>query len=61
MEVGTLSSEIMLRLLNLYLSHSKIAFAFSIFPYLLPYGRILRFGFLYRRTTGLPRSVLIPM
>jgi hypothetical protein len=45
MEVGTLSSRVILLALNPYPSHYKMAFASSIFLYLLPYHRILRFGF----------------
>lgn len=45
MEVCSLSSGIMLSLLNPYPSHYKMAFAFSTFLYLLFYGHPLRFGF----------------
>jgi hypothetical protein len=60
-EVGTLSSRVMLLTLNPYLSHYTTAFAFSIFPYLLLYQCSLQFTFRYRRATGLPRSVPIPL
>lgn len=60
-----LSCRVMLYLLNPYLHRYSIAFAFSGVPpgplCLLSYGRSLRFGFPCGRTTGLPRSVLIPM
>lgn len=61
MEVGSLSSRVMLRSLNPYPLHYRMAFACSIFPYLLLYRHSLRFGFLCRRATGLPRSVSIPV
>ncbi len=52
MEVGSLSSRVMLRSLNPYPLHYRMAFACSIFPYLLLYRHSLRFGFLCRRATG---------
>lgn len=61
MEVCSLSSGVMLRALNPYPFQYGMAFAFSIFPYLLLYRHSLRFGFPCGRATGLPRSVSIPV
>ncbi len=62
MEVCSLSSGVMLFVLNPYPFHYKMAFAFSIFPYLLFYDRPLRAqrapGFPCGRTTGLPPLAL---
>ncbi len=60
-EVCTVFCRVILLTLNPYLTHYKSAFAFSVFLYLLPCRHSLRFGFLYRRATGLPRFVSIPM
>ena len=58
MEVCPLSSQVILLLLNPYLHHYSVTFAFSIFLCLLSYGHPLRFGFPCGRTTGLPPLAL---